>query len=189
MIEFLKNLDETLFFFLNGMHSPTFDYIMHWVTFQQTWYPFYLALAVWLFWRYKLKAVPIILIIALAITLSDQFTSSFMKPFFERPRPCYDPGIGYLVHVVDGCGGPFGFASSHASNAFTLVTLLYLLFKLDYKYASILFAWATLVSYSRVYVGVHYPGDVIVGALVGIVIGWILYHLYLKLPSKYRLAG
>ena len=189
MLEFLKHIDEGLFLFFNGMHNSAFDFIMHWITWQQTWYPFYLLLIIWMIWRYKQKAIIPILMIILAITVSDQFTSSFMKPYFERPRPCYDPSIGHLVHVVDGCGGPFGFASSHAANAFALVTLLYLFFKPKTGYASIIFAWACLVSYSRIYVGVHYPGDVAVGALVGYLIGRMLYYLYLKLPSKYILTG
>jgi undecaprenyl-diphosphatase len=112
-----------------------------------------------------------------------------MKPFFERLRPCHDPSISHLVHVVDGCGGQYGFASSHASNSFALATMLYFFFRTKFKYASILFIWAGLVAYSRVYVGVHFPGDIIVGALIGYLTGLILFVLYSKLPVKYRLSG
>lgn len=188
MLQYLKDLDESLFLYLNGLHTDFFDVLMHWITYQQTWYPFYALIIIWMTWKFKTKAILPIITIIIAITLSDQFTSSFMKPFFERLRPCHDPEIDYLVHLVNGCGGQFGFASSHASNSFALATLLYLFLKPFLKYTSIIFVWSALVSYSRIYVGVHYPGDVITGALVGLLIGWILFYLYSRLPKKYRLS-
>jgi undecaprenyl-diphosphatase len=189
MINFLKNIDETLFLFLNGLHNPVFDFLMQWITLQETWYPFYLLLIIWMIWKYKKKAILPILIIILAVTLSDQLTSSFMKPFFERPRPCHDVSIKHLVHLVNGCGGMYGFASGHAANSFVLATLLYLFFRSNLKYASTVFVWAALVAYSRIYVGVHYPGDVLVGGLLGYTIGVTLYYFYLKIPVKFKLPG
>jgi len=189
MLEFLKHIDEVLFLFLNGLHNDVFDFIMHWITYQQTWYPLYLLLVIWMIWRYKQKAIVPIILIIMAIALADQFTSSFMKPFFERLRPCHDSTIGHLVHVVDGCGGQYGFASSHAANSFTLATLLYFFFRSTFKYASILFIWAALVSYSRVYVGVHFPGDIIVGGLIGYFIGLAFFFIYSWLPAKYKLKS
>ena len=189
MLDYLKNIDETLFLFLNGLHNDVFDFLMYWITYQETWYPFYLLIVIWMFWKYKQKAFIPLLFIILAITISDQFTSSFMKPFFERLRPCHDPSISHLVHVVDRCGGQYGFASSHASNSFALATLLFLFFRSTFKYASILFVWAALVAYSRIYVGVHFPGDIIVGALIGYLAGLFLFGIYSKLPSKYKLAS
>ena len=187
MIDFLKNIDETLFLFLNGLHSDVFDFIMYWITLQETWYPFYLLLIIWMVWRFKVKAIIPIIIIILAITISDQFTSSFMKPFFERLRPCHEPSIAQMVHLVDGCGGLYGFASSHASNSFALATLLFLLFRHTLKYTSLFFVWAAAVAYSRVYVGVHYPGDILVGGVLGYIIGISLFYLYSKFPPKYKL--
>lgn len=187
MLERIEQIDEQLFLFLNGLHNYVFDEIMHWITLQETWYPLYLALIVWMIWKYGKASVAPILTIILAITISDQFTSGFMKPYFERLRPCHDPTIGNLVHIVDGCGGLYGFASSHASNSFALATLLHLFFRNHYKYTSILFVWAAVVSYSRIYVGVHYPADVITGALIGILTGFLLFNLYRNMPSKYAL--
>ena len=189
MLDYLKDLDESLFLYLNGLHNDLFDFLMHWITYQQTWYPFYALIIFWMIWKFKINALFPIITIIIAITLSDQFPSGFMKPFFERLRPCHEPTIGYLVHVVDGCGGQFGVASAHASNSFALAILLYLLLKPYIKYASMFFVWATIVSYSRIYVGVHYPGDVIAGGLVGVFIGWTLFIVYSKIPEKYRLSG
>jgi undecaprenyl-diphosphatase len=188
MIEFLKNIDEALFLFLNGIHNNIVDFFIYWITKKETWYPIYAIIFIWMTWKYKRRAIIPIIIVIVAITISDQFTSSFMKTFFERLRPCHEPTISHLVHIVDGCGGQFGFASSHASNSFTLTTLLYLFFKPNLRYTLILFIWAVLVSYSRVYVGVHYPGDVIVGGIIGYLIAVILFFLYSKLPSEYKLV-
>ena len=184
MIHYLETIDQKLFLCLNEIHNPFFDFIMFWVTKQETWYPFYLLIIIWMFWNYGKRAIVPLLLIILAITISDQVTSSLMKPFFERLRPCHDPDIKHLVHTVSGCGGMYGFASGHAANSFTLATLLFLFFRSRINYLWIIFIWAALVAYSRIYVGVHYPGDILTGAIIGIFIAWFLFYVYLKLSPN-----
>lgn len=188
MIEFFDTVDKEIFLFLNGTHNEFADTLMIWITDQETWYPFYALILAWLFWKYRLKAFLPLLLIAVAITVSDQFTSSLMKPLFERLRPCHDPEIQYLVHAAAGCGGLYGFASGHAANSFALSTLLFLLFRQDSRYWVLMFIWAGTVSYSRIYLGVHYPGDVLAGALVGMGAGYIMWLVYIKLPPDLRIG-
>ena len=117
-----------------------------------------------------------------------------MKPFFERLRPCHNPSIASLVHLVEGCGGKYGFASSHAANAFGLATACWLFLRSWSHYFIWGFLWAVVVSYSRIYMGVHYPLDILVGAFIGVVLAWLVYQSYQRmkpalfrtLPEKYR---
>jgi len=187
MLEFLNQIDTSVFLFLNGMHNEFFDFLMYWITKQETWYPFYTLIIIWMFWKYKLKALLPFLMIILGVVISDQFTSGFMKPFFERLRPCHDSDINQLVHIVAGCGGLYGFASGHASNSFFLAFLLFFFFRTQFKYPWLIFIWAALVSYSRVYVGVHYPGDIIVGGLIGYLVAVLLYWTYNRFPENRKI--
>lgn len=116
--------------------------------------------------------------IALSITLADQFSSGFCKPYFMRFRPAQDPEIMYMVHVVNGYrGGMYGFISSHAANTFAVATFVSLLVRRK-EMTAVMFIWALIPSYSRIYLGVHYPGDIICGAIAGSVIASLVYWLY-----------
>lgn len=170
MIEAIDDIDKAFFLFLNELHQDWLDTPMKYITSTPAWIPLYVLIAVFLFWKFKKYAIVALLGIALSITFADRFTSGFMKPFFARPRPCYDVEISTQVYNYLGCGGQYGFASSHAANTFALATFLFLTFrhrKEKKQVAWVMFAWAGLVSYSRIYVGVHYPIDIIVGGLVG----------------------
>lgn len=189
MIEALNALDRQLMLELNSYHNSFFDELMFWVSHKLFWIPFY-AILVWMIARKQgWNTVYTLVAIALVITLADRFTSGFMKPFFERPRPCHDPVIGHLVHTYNRCGGRFGFASSHAANVFGLASFLWLLLRQWYRWIGLLFAWAVLVSYSRVYLGAHYPGDITVGALVGIFFGWLVFWLYQQSKPRLPVLG
>ena len=123
-----------------------------------------------------------LLAFALLITLADQSASGFFKPFFERLRPCHQPGIQEFVHTLKHCGGQYGFASSHASNTFALGIFMWLLYR--NLYGQLMILWAVLVSYSRIYAGVHYPGDIIMGAILGLISALIVYYLYKRIFPK-----
>jgi undecaprenyl-diphosphatase len=117
---------------------------------------------------------------------ADQITTTGMKPFFKRLRPSRDPALKELVHTVNGYkGGKYGFASSHAANTMGIAFFFWLLFANRYRWIWILFIWATVVSYSRIYLGVHFPGDILVGMLIGILSGYFCFSLNKKLESRF----
>jgi len=187
LLEVLKELDKELFLVINNFNSPFVDSIMFYVTDTEFWFPFYAVLLGFLVWKFKWSSLPIIGGLAIVILFSDQLTSGFMKPFFERLRPCHEPGIKDIVHLVDGCGKLYGFASGHASNSFGIATFLWLVTRKWWKYSVWLMAWAAIVSYSRIYAGEHYPGDILVGALIGILFALIIFVVYQKALVKFNL--
>ncbi len=173
----LERLDQQLFLFLNSLNTPFWDQVMHSVSGKIIWAPLYIAILVYLGFKYKRKFLIIILFIILAAALADQ-TSVIIKNAVQRFRPCHEPSLEGLVHIVrDECGGKFSFVSSHASNSFNVALISLLFIKKRWFTISILL-WASVVGYSRVYLGVHYPGDVICGAILGVFIGWSVYSLY-----------
>ena len=183
MIETLKQLDTELFLALNGLHNSLFDFLMFWASNKLIWIPLYLFFLYLIIKKYQWKTVGIFVAILVLITLADQLSVHLFKNVFQRFRPCHEPQLEGLVHLVNGkCGGRFGFISSHASNTFALVVFLIQLLGKKYKYFTIsILIWASLVSYSRIYLGVHYPGDVFVGAVFGSLLGFIIFFLYKKL--------
>ena len=168
MIDSLLRLDTELFLYLNGHYAAWLDPIMVWVTERSSWFPFYAVLAGWLGWRYRWQGLWIILTIAVAVALGDQITTSVLKPLTLRLRPCHVPALQAFIHPVLPCGGRYGFASSHAANTFALATVLTLLLGRRQPWVKWLYLWAIVVSYSRIYVGAHYPLDIIAGAGVGV---------------------
>jgi len=174
----LERLDQQIFLFLNSYYSPFWDKVMHAVSSITIWIPLYLAILVYLGLRYKRKFIIIILFIILAATFSDQISVHLFKNIFQRLRPCHEPSLEGLVHLVDGyCGGLYGFVSSHATNSFN-VAIISLLFIRKRWFTVSIIIWATVVGYSRIYLGVHYPGDVICGSIVGALLGWSIFKLY-----------
>jgi undecaprenyl-diphosphatase len=152
---------------------------MFWASHRFVWIPLYAFLFYLVYKHFGKKTWLVVIAAGLTILLSDQISVHAFKNVFLRYRPCHNLLIQSQVHLNDGCGGTYGFVSSHAVNTFALAMLLSLLFRNKIKYFGILiFSWAMFVSYSRIYNGVHYPADVAVGAVIGMGIAAMVFKLY-----------
>ena len=173
MLEFLNHIDHTLFLFLNGINNPFFDSVMYRLTKTLVWIPLYLFFLYLIIRQYNWKTIIILVLAALMILVSDQL-SNLVKDSVQRLRPSHQPGL--YVHIVEAYkGGIYGFYSAHASNTFSVAVFLILL--LGRKWYVILPAllWTLFVSYTRIYLGVHYPGDIFAGWIAGGIIGFLLW--------------
>lgn len=179
MLKQIDTWDKELIIWLNGWHNPIADVLMTWASHTNIWIPFYAFLLFLLFRVMGRKSVFYIFGIVLVIVLSDQFTSSFMKPYFARLRPCHSE-ITHLLALPAGCGGKFGFVSSHAANTFGLAMFWWLSLRKHYKAIYLLFFWAGIVSFSRMYLAAHYFTDVLVGGLIGAIFAYFVF----KIPEK-----
>jgi undecaprenyl-diphosphatase len=168
MIETINYWDEKAFLWLNSFYLEALDPVALQLTQTITWIPLYVLL-LYLIYRIDPKNTLWILGgVMLTILLADQVSSGLMKPYFERLRPCHDPRWEGMMHVYGRCGGLYGFVSSHAANTFGLATFLTLKLGRKQKAIAWLFLYALVVSYTRIYLGVHYPLDLFFGALVGV---------------------
>ena len=179
-METLSRLDSELFLFLNGLHVGWMDKVMTLVTEMWVWMPLYLLLIYWTVKQYGKRWWWVILAVALVVLFADQIASHVCKPLFQRLRPCHDASLQDLIHLPNGkAGGQFGFASSHAANTFGVAVFLTAALR-NYRPwpAILLFPWAIISSYSRIYIGYHYPGDIVCGALIGVLFGLILWKVF-----------
>ena len=177
-LDTLIQADQELFLWLNGYHTPFWDTVMAAVTYKFTWIPLYVLMVYSLYTRFGRKAIGYFLCMVVVIILADKISSGVFKPYFMRLRPCYDPVIGSLVHNLVGCGGKYGFVSSHAATSFGIAVSYNLLADSRIKLAPLFYVWAFVYSYSRIYVGVHYPLDILVGALVGVLSALLVVGMY-----------
>jgi len=186
-MEFLKSIDLKLFLALNGQHSPLLDFIMYWLSDKMIWVHMYIVFILLICYYYKYKALIILLGVGIVILITDQLASGLLKELVHRLRPSHEPSLAGLIHINGGPGGLYGFASSHAANAFGMATFLWLTLKPCLSWMRYwLVLWASLVSYSRIYNGVHYPADVIVGIVLGIIVGWIMAKIYRYVDAKLK---
>lgn len=176
MLKWILHIDKQLFFEINECYqNPFFDWLMPILRDKTTWYPLYVVLIGLIIYKFKWKAVYVIAIAALTVVIADQLAAGVIKPYFKRIRPCNDPCYGDLVNNIVGCGRGYSFVSAHAANHFALAMFFISVFlKRSNRFfiPFIFLLWASLISFAQVYVGVHYPTDVIAGGLLGILIGF-----------------
>ena len=180
---FIKQIDQSLLLFLNSFHNSFWDKAVTIFTSIEIWIPFYLLIVYFIIKTYKKNSIYILILIGISIAVSDQF-SGVIKHLVERPRPTQDPVLGSMVHNVYNRGGMFGFFSAHAANTFTLAIISARLFK-NQVYTIMIFVWAILVSYTRIYIGLHYPGDILTGWLWGFLTGLAFYQLMIYVQKRY----
>ncbi len=178
-------LDRSIFLFLNSMHTPFMDEVMRVLSMRLVWVPWYLFIIWILAARYGKRVwIPLVLVPVL-ILFTDQ-GCNLLKNLIERPRPCHEPSLAGMVHTVRGhCCGMYGFVSAHASNFFGIAAFTAPLIRRKW-YTWLAIIWGVLVSYSRIYLGVHYPGDVAGGALLGIAAGTGLAWLAIKIVKSIK---
>ncbi|MBR4533172.1 MAG: phosphatase PAP2 family protein [Bacteroidaceae bacterium] len=186
MLDHLIHIDQQLLLALNGSDSMWLDNVMLSITRTGTWVPLILVLLIILLknrpWR---EVLLFVVFLALVIFLCDRFSSGFCKPYFHRFRPSHEPLLEGLVDLVDDRrGGLYGFISSHAANTFGAWAFISLYFRRRPMTWTILL-WACLCSYSRIYLGFHYPGDILCGALWGVLSGAFCYAM-MRLYARWR---
>lgn len=169
MIEFLNNLDTSVFLFFNGLHNDFFDRFMSALTGRFIWIPLYAALLFTIIRAHRPKMAMVYFLGAiLAVAIADQTCSTVIRPLVCRLRPSnIDNPLSQFVHIVNGYrGGSYGFPSCHAANSFALAMFMSMFIRRR-LFITLIMGWAILNSYTRLYLGVHYPGDLLVGAIIG----------------------
>lgn len=182
----LSTIDSDLFLFLNGLHVDWLDKVMTLLTDMWIWLPLYLLLIYWTVKQYGKRCWWVFLAVGLVVLCSDQISSHLFKPLFHRLRPCFNKDFEGIIHLPKGlAGGRFGFTSSHAANTFAIAAFVTpVLSKYRPWQAIALFLWAIISSYSRIYIGYHYPGDIVVGSILGIIVGLVFWKVFHRIQKK-----
>ena len=189
MLDGLIEFDKELMLAINGCTNSFMDMFMPFITHRYTGIPIYIAILAFIIykWRGNIKSTAIMIFaVVLTFALCDSLSVALFKDTVQRLRPGWDPEMEPLVRMLEYKGGKYGFVSSHAANLFGLATITSLILKQRW-FTITIFSFATIVGYSRIYVGKHYPLDVICGALFGALVGFIIYKLLLKACKKFNL--
>ena len=184
MLDKLLSLDTQLFVFLNGLGSETFDGLWLFITKQSNWTPLFLLLLYVIYKKLGVKqTLFLLLFVAVLITITDQTTNLF-KNGFQRLRPCNNPEINTLIRVVKSSKS-FSFFSGHAANSMAVAAFIFFNFKDKIKFFGYIFLWPFIFAYSRIYLGLHYPIDILTGYLFGFTFGFLLFKVYKITQKKY----
>lgn len=181
ILQHILEFDKSVFFFINNrLANPFFDFIMPYLRHANTWIPLYLFLLIFIPWKHKKNGWFWVLLAIITGACTDIVSSHIIKQNIWRIRPCGDPGLAGHVHfLLKYCPHSSSFTSSHAANHFGFATFLFLTLRKYYgRVVWLIFLWATIVCFAQIYVGVHYPIDIICGALVGSLIGLILARIF-----------
>ncbi len=179
----IKDIDQALFHQINGVcHYPLLDKILPWTRHSNNWIPLYVVLLGWMVYQIGWKTWKWLLFALINVGITDQVSSSIFKPLFHRLRPCNDPALyGKTRLLLDHCSGGFSFTSSHAANHFGLAMFIFITWGVSkQRYSKYFFVWAGLIAFAQVYVGVHYPLDILGGTMIGLIAGYFMARLYLK---------
>jgi undecaprenyl-diphosphatase len=173
-MENLQKIDEYFFILINSAGWEQMDQLMILISSKWFWIPLYIYILYLIYKRFSDQFIKILLALGLLIFMADFGSVHLFKEVFERARPCH---LLEEIRVVDGCGGPFGFISSHASNSFAIAFFMALLFRNFWGF-SWLFSWAVVIGFSRIYLGVHYPFDILGGMFWGLFVSLLVYYIY-----------
>jgi len=185
MLELLEKTDQSLFLLINGWHSPFWDQVMWLVSTKWLWIPLYLFILGWLIKIFKRRFWILLIFIILLVVVTDQTSVHLFKDVFKRLRPCHNETLAPMVHLIKGhCGGMYSFVSSHATNMFGIAAFVTLLLR-NRTFTIVMYLIVALIGYSRIYLGVHFPGDVVAGALVGTFLGWLIYLLFKETDRRW----
>lgn len=189
-MESIIAIDEWIFQLINDdLHHPFLDTIMPYWRDKVTWVPLYIALAIFLLINFRLKGLYLILAIVLTAGAADTISSHLVKKQVKRIRPCNQEKLKSEVNLLVRCGSGYSFTSSHATNHFAIAVFISLTLGRLYRKIKIpLIIWAATIALGQVYVGVHFPFDILCGALLGTFIGWILSKIYWQLGKKITLS-
>jgi undecaprenyl-diphosphatase len=184
MLEKIQELDSNLLIYLNSLGSETFDPLWLIITKQLYWTPVFLLMFFLIYRKIGGKqTLYLLLFIAVLIAFTDQTTNLF-KNTFQRLRPCNNPDINTIIRVVQSRKS-YSFFSGHAANTMAVATFLFFVLKRHFKYLVFLFLWPLIFAYSRIYLGLHYPGDILSGYFFGALFGFLMFKLYQNLKPKY----
>lgn len=172
-LEYIVNLDQHFFFFINqNLRNQFFDFVMPYLRDKNFWIPLYAVLVAYFIWKFRKQSWIALVMATVTVVATDQIASSIIKPLVHRHRPCNDPLLANYVHMLVDCGSGFSFVSSHAANHFGIACFLIVLLKNKFRWiVPAALMWALLISFAQVYVGLHFPLDVICGGILGICIG------------------